>query len=146
MSEDLEEDTKPDVHGLGLLSTGSEFGNENKPTIGNQETLTKEEDSGVSRNDNAVKEETSPFMMINVIKTEPGTDEEGCSCVKSETEEYYNSEGDVNTLYKQESCIDDNTVIKQESGNGDDDLVKKEEGFEDLDYMGSVDRYVEGEC
>ena len=51
----------------------------------------EEEEDGLTGNDNVGigKEETNPFKHITLIKPEPKTDDEGCSCVKTETESYY---------------------------------------------------------
>ena len=130
MSEHLEEDTKPDVDCLDLLSTDSQFGNKNKPTIGYIGTLTQNEYSADRGNDNAGQEETPPFKMVDMIKTEPGNDNDECLCVKTETEEYYNCEGENDKVIKQENCIDDNTLCKQESGVDDDTLCKQESGVD----------------
>ena len=138
---------EPDVTCVGQITTvteetDTEFGHDIKPDINNLEASTQE-DSGVTGNNNVGKNETNSFSLINVIKTEPGANDGGCLCVKTETEPYYLCEGDETTLCKQENCIDDNTSCKQETCIGDE-VVKKEPVFEQIDCSTSVDQYSEG--
>ena len=135
----------PDGESVGLLTavteeTDSEFRQYDTPAIEHLENIAQEGVNSLKGND---------------IKIELETDDEGCPCVKTEPESYYNCEPDDNTLCKQESGIDVNMLCKEESGIGNDmickqesgiadDVVKKEPVFEHVDFMSSVDRLVEG--
>ena len=145
MSEHLEEDIKPDVDCLTLLSTDSQFEDENKTNVGNLVTLTENECSADRGNDNAEKEETRQFERVNMIKIESENVNDKCPCIKTETEEYYKCKAEDDTVMKQEGGDDDDIFCKQETCV-EDICVKKEPVVQQFDYTSSVDMNLEGLC